>query len=44
MNPFLTLQGRRIAEEAGIGYDEAVQVIKNSLGGIRWGDRPTPKR
>jgi NAD(P)-dependent dehydrogenase (short-subunit alcohol dehydrogenase family) len=28
------LQGQRIAEEAGIGYDEAVQVIMNSLGGI----------
>lgn len=43
MNPFLTLQGRRIAEEAGIGYDEAVQVIMNSLGGIPLGRPADPK-
>lgn len=27
----------RIAEQAGIGYDEAVEVIMNSLGGIPLG-------
>lgn len=43
MNPFLTLQGRRIAEEAGIGYDEAVQVIMNSLGGSPLGRPADPK-
>lgn len=43
MNPFLTLQGRRFAEEAGIGYDEAVQVIMNSLGGIPLGRPADPK-
>lgn len=33
----------RIADEAGIGYDEAVQVIMNSLGGIPLG-RPAEPR
>lgn len=33
----------RIAEQAGIGYDEAVQVIMNSLGGIPLG-RPADPR
>jgi NAD(P)-dependent dehydrogenase (short-subunit alcohol dehydrogenase family) len=33
----------RIAEQAGIGYDEAVQVIMNSLGGIPLG-RPAEPR
>ena len=33
----------RIAEEAGIGYDEAVQVIMNSLGGIPLGRPAEPK-
>jgi len=33
----------RIAEQAGIGYDEAVQVIMNSLGGIPLGRPADPK-
>nr|WP_145547823.1 SDR family oxidoreductase [Variovorax boronicumulans] len=33
----------RIAEEAGIGYDEAVQVIMKSLGGIPLGRPADPK-
>lgn len=33
----------RIAEQAGIGYDEAVQVIMNSLGGIPLGRPAEPK-
>jgi len=33
----------RIAEEAGIGYAEAVQVIMNSLGGIPLGRPAEPK-
>lgn len=32
----------RIAEQAGIGYDEAVQVIMNSLGGIPLGRPAEP--
>lgn len=32
----------RIAEEAGIGYDEAVQMIMNSLGGIPLGRPAKP--
>ncbi|MGX9573258.1 SDR family oxidoreductase [Mesorhizobium sp. f-mel] len=33
----------RIAEEAGIGYDEAVQVIMNTLGGIPLGRPAKPE-
>lgn len=33
----------RIAEEAGIGYEEAVQVIMKSLGGIPLGRPAEPK-
>ncbi|MET0436702.1 MAG: SDR family oxidoreductase [Devosia sp.] len=33
----------RIAEQAGIGYDDAVQVIMNSLGGIPVGRPAEPK-
>ena len=33
----------RIAEEAGIGYDDAVQVIMKSLGGIPLGRPAEPK-
>ena len=33
----------RIAEQAGIGYDDAVQVIMNSLGGIPLGRPAEPK-
>lgn len=33
----------RIAEQAGISYDEAIQVIMNSLGGIPLG-RPADPR
>ena len=42
-SPIANGLAQRIAEEAGIGYEEAVQVIMKSLGGIPLGRPAAPK-